>query len=151
MEVREGLRLYTKYFQQAFGISKDLINYGHCWLWAMGAQRLVGGVLCRTQIEENHAWLLLDGRHYDSDYPGGVKDVQQLEQVFIGMKFCGETGYYHWKTPSAFLQHWKASRFTKDRRRRLNRAVALTRRAFLQEEEAEATLDGSLQMAAGGH
>lgn len=157
MSGRYLLEIYTKHFTRVF-CRRELINVGYCWLWALGAHRLIGGELCRTQIEENHAWVMLDGRHYDSDHPRGVKDVQRLDQVDIGRRFCGETGYHHWWTAAAFLRHWGVARFTRNRRRQLAEVVRATRKELgdverkeLQDEELQRALDGSLQMEAGGH
>lgn len=56
--------------------SKRKINYGWCYQFALVLYRVYGGEL--WSAEDDHAWIKVDGKHYDSEHLTGVVDPKKL-------------------------------------------------------------------------
>lgn len=71
-----------------YRLGAKFINYGNCYNWAAAVQILIPDVkLCSDPYNGGHAFVLIDGKYYDSETLGGVKNWQKLKLYSIGNKY----------------------------------------------------------------
>jgi hypothetical protein len=131
MDLKILTREYLRAYRRRLGSSWE-INYGDCYRWALLAQRLNGGqlisvtVMCEDTFSEKpdqyiedgtHAFVLIDGKYYDSESPEGVTDWHQLNYFHRHKKSIDNMYGFKYKYrvhPSvrSFKRYWKPNRNT---------------------------------------
>jgi hypothetical protein len=84
LTITETVVALAELYERRYGFSPEQINEGMCWdfaddlKWLLPEATKLSNYPAAESGEWHHAFILLDGRYYDSETPSGVTDWTQL-------------------------------------------------------------------------